>query len=326
MPTLRELVKFRNDLILRSKLLTLDDPIDQIIQLLNLTVIENPNVDKLSVHDKINQVISDFQRLKEKSSEIQRELINEINAMGQTIDSLVKDFNTDITKDILVFKITPDANHLILARIQKYADWRFSALRLGCGYVGQYQIDIVDNTAQRCNLLSIEYSNQLITGDPLYFCDPNQKSINLVTDHFNDTYKRRIRNYVINNNDLSVLPQNQFNFIFAWMQFNFFNLEITELYLRNVFNLLRSGGTLMFSYNNSDLEQSAELVDTNIMHHTPKRILTDLCKTIGFELTAEYDVINDDLLIKYISWLEVRRPGELHTIKLQPVMGQILDK
>jgi len=326
MPTLRELVKFRNDLITRSKLLTLDEPIDQIVQLLNITVTENSNINKLPVHDKIDHVINEFQQLKEKSSEIQRELIDEINTIDQTIDSLAKDFNTDITIDIPVFEITPDTNHLILARIQKYADWRFSALRLGCEYVGQYQIDIVDNIPQRCNLLSIEYSNQLIAGDPLYFCDRDEKLINLVTDHFNDTYKRRTRTYVININDLSVLPQNQFSFIFSWMMFNFFNLEITELYLRNVFNLLRPGGTLMFSYNNSDLEQSADLVDINLMHHTPKRILTDLCKTIGFELTAEYDVVNNDSLIKYISWLEIKRPGELHTIKLQPVMGQILGK
>jgi hypothetical protein len=326
MATLRELVKFRNDLIARSKLLTLDEPIDQITQLLNLTVIENSNINKLPVHDKIDHVINEFQQLKEKSSEIRRELIDEINTIDQTIDSLAKDFNTDITIDIPVFEITPDTNHLILARIQKYADWRFSALRLGCKYVGQYQIDIVDNIPQRCNLLSIEYSNQLITGDPLYFCDRDKKLIDSVTDHFNDTYRRRTRTYTIFNDDLSILPQNQFSFIFSWMMFNFFNLEITELYLRNIFNLLRPGGTLMFSYNNSDLEQSADLVDTNLMYHTPKRILTDLCKTIGFELTAEYDVVNNDSLIKYISWLEIRRPGELHTIKLQPVMGQILGK
>lgn len=326
MATLRELVKFRNDLIARSKLLTLDEPIDQIVQLLNLTVTENSNVDKLPVHAKIDQVINEFQQLKEKSSEIQQELINEISSVDQDIDDLAKSFNTAIVTEIPVFKITSDVNHTILARIQKYADWRFSALRLGCGYVGQYHIDIVDGIQRRCNLLSIEYSNQLISNDPLYFCDTNQTKINSVTEHFNGTYQRRLRKYVIVNNDLSILPQNQFSFVFAWMQFNFFNLETTELYLRNIFNLLRSGGTLMFSYNNSDLEQSANLVDGNIMQHTPKRILTQLCKTIGFELIAEYDLSNDDSLIQHISWLEIRHPGELRTIKLQPVMGQIFDK
>ena len=82
----------------------------------------------------------------------------------------------------------------------------------------------------------------------------------------------------------------------------------------------------MFSYNNTDIVESARISDMEEMSFVPKRNLISLLKQIGFEIITSYDCVNNDTLITNISWLEVRRPGELHTIKLQPVMGQILDK
>jgi len=326
MATLKELVKFRNDLIIRSKFLTLAEPIDAVVQLIRSTIIENSNVAESPIHVKIDQMIDEYQQLKEKSFVIQNNFISEINSINQMIDSAVENINTSNTISIIAFKINADINHLILTRMQKYADWRFPALRLGCGYVGQCQDDIFNGNTQLCNLLSIEYSNELVVGDPLYFCDSGQARIDSVTEHFNDVYQKRIRKYTITDNNLSVLPQNQFGFIFAWMQFNYWDLSTIEIYLRKIFDLLRPGGSVMFSYNNSDLEESAELVERNLMRHAPKRSLIKLCESIGFEIEESYDLPNADVKIKYISWLEARRPGKLHTIKSLPVLGKILAK
>jgi hypothetical protein len=324
--TLSELVKFRNDLIVRLQSITLADDIDENIQLLKSTITKNPGVDKSLMHDKIDHAINEYLQLKEKSLAIQQGLISEISTVNQLIDDIANNINSSNIKNISAFQITNELNHLILIRIQKYADWRFPALRLGCGYVGQYYIDSVDRSIQKNNLLSIEYSNHMVAGDPLYFCDIDPKIIESATDHFNSIYQKRIRKYTIADDDLSILPQNQFGFIFAWMQFNFWNLSTVELYLGKIFKLLCPGGSMMFSYNNSDLEESAELVDINTMQHIPKRNLIKLCEYIGFEISADYDIPNTDSFIKYISWLEIKRPGEMRAIKLCPILGQILEK
>ena len=90
-----------------------------------------------------------------------------------------------------------------------------------------------------------------------------------------------------------------------------------------MFNLLRPGGTAMFSYNNCDIIESARIADMGEMSFVSKRNLTNLLKKIGFDVIASYDLPNTDTLITNISWLEIRRPGELITTKLRQVMGTV---
>ena len=212
-------------------------------------------------------------------------------------------------------------HELILSRISRYVNFLTPGLRLGCSYVGQNEYNETPDQS-----FSIAYSNQLVAGDPLYFCDRTQTAVDNVTDHFNETYRRRLRKYVIKEYDLLALPQNQFGFIFCWMEFNFLSLADAKLYLKNIFDLLCPGGVVMFNYNNSDLTESADLVDKHIMSHLPKRLLLEIFEHVGFEIVNLYDVENDDINIRYISWAELRKPGKIETIKLKQVMGVVARK
>jgi hypothetical protein len=64
----------------------------------------------------------------------------------------------------------------------------------------------------------------------------------------------------------------------------------------------------------------------NMMSHVPYRHLTKLCQEIGFEIDSQHDIPNTDPLIQTISWLEIKKPGNLKTVKLKQVIGTIGQK
>ena len=313
MRPLSELVKFRNDLIDRFEKLSLGKPIGENIQQLNLIITENFDVEAFAAHDKITQALVDYQKILDQSEFVRNNLKSVIGEIDNKITELANTSDSDAKS----FIINNDTHQLIKDRIIQYAaDHRFPGLRLGCRYFGQLE------SGDRDQNLSIEYSNLLVANDPLYFYDAEEKSIDAVTEHFNDIYKRRIRLY----QDTSQLPKQQFSFVFSWGVFNYLNLSTVESQLKLIFDLLRPGGVSMFSYNNGDIVESARLSDLEEMSFVPKRNLINLLTQIGFEIITDYDLPNNDTLITNISWMEIRRPGKLETIKIKQVMGIVGQK
>ena len=51
--------------------------------------------------------------------------------------------------------------------------------------------------------------------------------------------------------------------------------------------------------------------------YMPKSILIPLCESLGYEIS------NDIHCNTNISWLEIKKPGELETIKAHQVLGEI---
>lgn len=325
MRPLSELVKFRNDLIDRFEKLSLGKPIGENIQQLNLIITENFDVEAFAAHDKITQALVDYQKILDQSEFVRNNLKSVIGDIDIKITDLANTSDTNAKyheyfnnqESIPSFIIDTDTHQLIKDRIIQYAaDHRFPGLRLGCRYFGQIAAGDKDHS------LSIEYSNLLVANDPLYFYDAKEKSINSVTEHFNDTYKRRLRSY----QDTNQLPKQQFSFVFSWGLFNYLNLPTIESQLKLIFDLLCPGGVLMFSYNNGDIIESARLSDLEEMSFVPKRNLVNLLTQIGFEIITNYDLPNNDTLVTNISWIEVRRPGQLKTIRIKQVIGAIGQK
>ena len=76
----------------------------------------------------------------------------------------------------------------------------------------------------------------------------------------------------------------------------------------------------MFSYNNAERYHCARNVELGFMSYVPKKLLLELIQKHSFELLASQDI--DD----YVSWVEIRKPGELSTIKAHAPMGIIMSK
>jgi hypothetical protein len=107
------------------------------------------------------------------------------------------------------------------------------------------------------------------------------------------------------------------------MHFNYYELETLEIYLKSVIALLRPGGVFMFSYNNGDLLSSCLLTEHNGMSFIPKRKLTEVCTALGYEIINSFDMPNTDGGVKYISWIEIKKPGTLKTSKKSQSLGII---
>jgi hypothetical protein len=100
-------------------------------------------------------------------------------------------------------------------------------------------------------------------------------------------------------------------------------MDVIKKYLTSFFDLLRAGGTVMFSYNNCDYIEGVELAEQGQQSYAPKRHIISMLKEIGYEISQTYDLDNIDTKVKKISWIEARRPGELTSVKAHSVLGAV---
>lgn len=190
-----------------------------------------------------------------------------------------------------------DVRSLVQQRLKNYTDWRFPALEIGCR--------------------DGEWTKFMVAADPLYLVDIDREFLESAIKDFPEAYQGRIRTYVAKDWDLSMLPQGQFGFIFCWNYLNYRGLESFKEYIKSAMRLLRPGGTFMFSYNNGELVAGAGHAENYFMTYIPKSMLVSLIYSLGFEIidTKDYEPA--------VSWVEIRKPGELNTIKASQTLGKI---
>lgn len=169
------------------------------------------------------------------------------------------------------------------------------------------------------------WTEYLVAGDPLYLVDINPEFLESTMSRFNEVYQRRIRSYLTggwvqkNEFDLGHLPKNQFGFIFSWNVFNYFPEVETEIMLKQIFHLLRPGGSIIFSYNDCNLVQCAEYAENGFRSWITQEKIFEISNRIGF------NVVRNDTPEETFSWVELCKPGELTTVKAHQVLGKIID-
>jgi SAM-dependent methyltransferase len=302
---LSELVDLRERL---KKAFYLDPVLASIDDLrLNLSLV-NQNVDE-NYNKELDLLIKDYRDLRieiNRPSERVQEIIDTIN---KEISSKSSHFFLNNYEDELVYENPANIRNIrkmhvpmqiqqeVESRIGLYSSWRYPALELGCR--------------------DGEWTKLLVASDPLYITDEHQEFLdNAVKDHTHE-YQRRVRPYLIKNNEYGILPQNQFNFVFSWNHFNYKTLDTIKQNLKQVYNLLRPGGVCMFSYNNGDIPMGAGHAETYFMSYVPKSLLMPIILSLGYEVVYQQDHE------PAISWIEIRRPGELATVKAHQAMGTI---
>ena len=285
----------------------------------------------LQIDSVIDNTLLEYDKIKYQSDSIKNKLNVIIENINVAIEEEINKLNhSDVFKKTFdtgwsnIFLLDTAVNNLIEITIGKYVDCSYPGLRLGCRHVGQKEINILtqDNQWLKDYEYSKAYSNCLVACDPLYFCDIDKNLINSTTDHFNDIYNQRIRLYLLC--DLDKLPIGQFGFIFSWMFLNYVDRQTCEIYLKQIYDLLRPGGVIMFSYNNVDFAESAKIAELGVMSAISKKHLLKYTEKLGFSCINSYDVSNSDIVLKKISWLELRKSGTLSTIKRSQVLGQVI--
>jgi SAM-dependent methyltransferase len=111
------------------------------------------------------------------------------------------------------------------------------------------------------------------------------------------------------NNILELLPDGQFGVIFSYNYFNYKPLEVIHRYLQEVFEKLRPGGVFIFTFNDCDRAHGAALAERHFMCYTPGRAVQKHAETVGYEILNKHHGEGD------LSWFELRKPGDIRSIR-----------
>jgi hypothetical protein len=199
--------------------------------------------------------------------------------------------------------ITTDVQQMISNRIKSYADWKYPGLIIRPGVE--------------------TFISDLVALDPLYIVDHSKELLQPALSIFPEEYQRRLRIYEQDPRSstvLTTLPDNQFGLCLAFNFFEFAPLEVLEQYLKSIFNKLRPGGVLAMTFNDCDRAHCVALVEKNFCFYTPGKRVTAIAKSIGYrQMFSWTDTAN-------LTWLELRKPGELESIRGGQTLAKIVHK
>ena len=142
---------------------------------------------------------------------------------------------------IIVFKKTSEGLKYLMIR-----------RRNSFGYIdfirGKYDLDDFEYIYNTILMMTVKEQNDLLTHTfeelwsdlwacPIQSIHHNQEFLDSTLSKFNETYQRRVRPYLVGSDgisdfDYSMLPINQFGFIFAWNVINFWPFQETKLTLK----------------------------------------------------------------------------------------------
>jgi SAM-dependent methyltransferase len=314
---LRDLVKFRESLEAIYGTKDITDAVDLLQNSLNalgkdahVHVDENTKSEAVRLASDLERIHSDIKFNNERFDLIIHKLNQEAQSESTKfftdnyeLEIEVESEAIDIIRKVRAIKLPDGVQEIITQRLQRYTDWHYPALEIGCR--------------------DGEWTQYMISAEPLYIVDCYRDFLESAVKNFTPELQQRVRNYLVKDSNLSALPQNQFNFVFCWNFLNYRSMDTIKEYLKSVKELLRPGGTFMFSYNNGDLSESAGYAEGHWMSYIPKSMLIPLCESLGYEITNTEDVRGNNERTNTVSWIEIRKPGDLSTVKGHPALGEI---
>jgi hypothetical protein len=186
--------------------------------------------------------------------------------------------------------------------IKNYTDWRLPGM-----IIGARQDVLVED---------------MVPMDPLYLVDHNRDLIDVAMNPFTKEYQNRLRPYVINDwkdtEIFTALPSNQFGLVFAYNYFNWKPIEMIEKFLIEIYQKLRPGGALVFTYNECDNWHGVGAVENAWMCYTPGSRIQTIARNLGYKIIEQYTGSGD------IAWFEMRRPGEIQSLRGGQVLARII--
>jgi SAM-dependent methyltransferase len=206
------------------------------------------------------------------------------------------------------FALPEEQQAYVLARILPHSNWKFPGLILRPGLE--------------------PWTEKLVGLDPLYVIDESWALLEPTKAKFNSEYASRLRFYLVDefrNQDqdqplLKSLPDSQLSFCLAYNFFHYKPFELVKTYLKEIFEKLRPGGVVAFTFNNCDLPGAVELAERNFMCYTPGVLICQVAELIGFE------VVEQKNLTAATTWLELCKPGELATLRGGQALAKIVAK
>jgi hypothetical protein len=263
----------------------------------------------LLFNEKINNIIAEFQHaqmvLDDLKSDIRKQIAELESEQYQASQQLYEQEMCYETVEYILnrrLSIDPDSRISLSARLVQYTDWRLPGLIIRPGRE--------------------KFIEELVPLDPLYLADQHEDLLKPAIQAFTPEYQRRLRPYVINDYEhkdpLWQLPANQFGLIFAYNYFNYKPMKVLQWYLDSMMTRLRPGGVAIFTFNDCDWAQGVGLAEQSFMCYTPGREIQAYCNQIGFEVLAINRGQGD------IAWMEIKKPGEIESIRGGQSLAKII--
>jgi SAM-dependent methyltransferase len=201
-------------------------------------------------------------------------------------------------------EITEELKNFYVTRISRYSNWQYPAMIIRPGLE-----DFIDH---------------MVACDPLYLVDEKYELLDPALKKYNEVYQRRLRPYTVrdrnNDNILEKLPDGQFGLVFAYNFFNFRPFEVIRQWLTEIYSKLRPGGILIMSFNDCDRDKGVMLVEQHFCCYTPGSLILELSQSLGYEKVFSWH--NDGPT----TWLEMKKPGEMHSLRGGQALAKIMPK
>jgi len=197
--------------------------------------------------------------------------------------------------------LTDEQRQSVVERIVYHSTWEYPGLMIRPG---------LEN-----------FIEHMVPSDPLYLADHITGLLEPALKPFPQQYQRRVRLYNISDDasDIFVqLPKKQFSLVVVWYFFEFKPLHIIEKYLTQIFDLLRPGGVVAFTLNDCDYSHNVGLADHKFCCFTPGSRVLNFAKQIGYNVFYEYHTLSE------LHWFELKKPGELTTLRGGQSLAKII--
>ena len=271
------------------------------------TVLEDAGETVLTLNKDLDRIYTDLDFCQDRFDLIIEKINQDIQQESQkfytdnySLELQVESEAVDNIRKVRVMTLSHTLKETIISRIQLHTNWRYPALEIGCR--------------------DGEWTGYMVAADPLYITDQYRDFLESTLNQFTPEYQQRLREYLVRDANFGALPQAQFAFVFCWNFLNYRSLDTIKEYVKSVRDLLRPGGVFMFSYNNGDRHEQAGYAEGHWMSYMPKSMLIPMCESLGLEILHSEDTRNEGTAV---SWIEIRKPGELATVKAHQVLGEI---
>jgi len=306
MKKLSDLVNFKNQLDLLSTKTVQDDSNKELDKITHLFSLENYNnlLDqrKLDIQKSFDAFELELEKLKDivkqeisvlEKPEFQKSYILYEGEFGNSADYILN-----------LRKHTIPNPELFQARLSRYIDWQHSAMIIRPG---------IEN-----------FIDSMVALDPLYLVDLSHDYLAPALSKFNNQYQNRLRTYAVKEDldqeILGQIPNDQFALCFAYNYFNFRPFEILKKYLDEIYQKLTPGGVFIMTFNDCDRASAVQLVENFYCCYTPGYLVRELAVSMGYEIEYSW---NDP---GPTTWLELKKPGTLTSLKGGQTLAKVLPK
>ena len=306
MKKLSDLVNFKNQLDLLSTNTVQDDSNKELDKITHLFSLEN--YDNLLEQRKfdIQQSFDAFELELEKLKDIVKQEISVLEKpeFQKSYILYEGEFGNSADYILNLRKHKIPNPELFQARLSRYIDWQHSAMIIRPG---------IEN-----------FIDSMVALDPLYLVDLSHDYLAPALSKFNNQYQNRLRTYAVKEDldqeILGQIPNDQFAVCFAYNYFNFRPFEILKKYLDEIYQKLTPGGVFIMTFNDCDRASAVQLVENFYCCYTPGYLVRELAVSMGYEIEYSW---NDP---GPTTWLELKKPGTLTSLKGGQTLAKVLPK